>query len=116
MPKISAVEDVWFGSRNRKAPSAARGRECVGGRGCVCAHDHALAIRPLVGGGEAYRTHLLLAFFIWPSTKHSFRDGALFLIITQTLPTFGRSLRFSMHYTKASTLCVFIVVTYLSHS
>ena len=44
------------------------------------------------GGGE--RTHLLLALVIWPLTMYPFRHGAPFLLLTEKLPTFGRSLRF----------------------
>ena len=42
------------------------------------------------GGGG---THLLLALVIWPSTTHPFRDGAPFLLLIETSPTIGRSLR-----------------------
>ena len=45
-----------------------------------------------VGGGG--RTHLLLALIIGPLTTHPFRDGAPFLLLLKTLPTFGRSVRF----------------------
>ena len=44
-----------------------------------------------LGGGG---THLLLALAIWPLTTHPFRDGAPFLLLIETPPTFGRSLRF----------------------
>ena len=43
------------------------------------------------GGG---RTHLLPVLATWPWTTHPFRDGASFLLLTETPPTFGRSLRF----------------------
>ena len=38
--------------------------------------------------------YLLLALVIWPLTTHLFRDGAPFLLLVETPPTFGRSLRF----------------------
>ena len=44
------------------------------------------------GGGGG--THLLLALVIRPLTTHPFRDGAPFLLLIGTPPTFGRSLRF----------------------
>ena len=40
------------------------------------------------------RTHLLLALAIRPLTTHPFRDGATFLPLTTTTPTFGRPVRF----------------------
>ena len=43
-----------------------------------------------VGGG---RTHLFLALVIWTLTTHLFRDGAPFLLLIETPPTIGRSLR-----------------------
>ena len=43
--------------------------------------------------GEGRRTRLLLALVIWPFTTHSFRDGAPFLLLLETPPTVGRSLR-----------------------
>ena len=49
--------------------------------------------RGLAVGGEASRTHLLLVFVIRPFTTHPFRDGAPFLLLVETPPTFGRSLR-----------------------
>ena len=36
---------------------------------------------------------MLLALVIWPSTTHSFRNEAPFLLLLETPPTFGRSLR-----------------------
>ena len=49
----------------------------------------------LARGGEVGRTHSLRALVIWPLTTHSFRDGAPFLLLTETPPKiFGRSLRF----------------------
>ena len=49
------------------------------------------AISGIAGGGG---THLLLALVIWPLTTHPFRDRALFLLVVETPPTIGRSLRF----------------------
>ena len=40
------------------------------------------------------RTHVLLALVIWPLTTHPFREGVPFLLLIETRPTFGRSLRF----------------------
>ena len=44
-------------------------------------------------------THLLLALVISPLTTHPFRDGAPFLLLVETPPTFRRSVRFfrSLH-------------------
>ena len=42
------------------------------------------------GGG----TLSLLALVIVPLTTHPFRDGAPFLLLVETPPTYGRSLRF----------------------
>ena len=39
-------------------------------------------------------THLLLDSVVWPLTTHPFRDGAPFLLLIETPPTFRRSLRF----------------------
>ena len=36
----------------------------------------------------------MLPLVIWPWTTHPFRDGAPFLLLTETSPTFGRSVRF----------------------
>ena len=44
-------------------------------------------------GGGGGRTHLLLALVILPLTTHLFRAGAPFLLLLETPPTFGRSLR-----------------------
>ena len=46
------------------------------------------------GGGRGGTHLLLLALVISPSTTHPFRDGAPFLLLIETPPTFGRSLRF----------------------
>ena len=48
-------------------------------------------------GGEG-RTRFLLALVILPLTTHPhpFRDGAPFLLLTETPPTLGRSLRLSL--------------------
>ena len=40
------------------------------------------------GGGEG-RTRLLLDLVLSPLTTHPFRDGAPFLLLTETPPTFG---------------------------
>ena len=48
--------------------------------------------RSCLGGGEG-RTHLFLAFVSQPLTTYPFRDGAPFLLLTETPPTFGRSFR-----------------------
>ena len=40
---------------------------------------------------EGRGTHVLLALVIVPLTMHPFRDGAPFLLLIETLPTFGRS-------------------------
>ena len=37
---------------------------------------------------------------MWPLTTHPFRDGAPFLLLVETPPTFGRSLRFCPYITK----------------
>ena len=39
-------------------------------------------------------THFLLALVICPFTTHPFRDGTPFLLLVETHPAFGRSLRF----------------------
>ena len=54
--------------------------------------------------GVARRSRLLPALVIWPLTAHLFRDGASFLLLIETPPTFGRSLRFSICYME--TLCL----------
>ena len=46
------------------------------------------------GGGEGGGTHVLLALVICPLTMHPFRDEAPFLLLIETPPTFGLSLRF----------------------
>ena len=46
------------------------------------------------GGGGGGRTHLLLASVISPLTTHPFRDGAPLLLLMETSPTVGGSLRF----------------------
>ena len=48
--------------------------------------------------GVARRSRLLPALVIWPLTAHLFRDGASFLLLIETPPTFGCSLRFSPPY------------------
>ena len=58
----------------------------------------------LARGGEVGRTHSLRALVIWPLTTHSFRDGAPFLLLTETPPTFGRSLRF--FHVLIETVCL----------
>ena len=52
-----------------------------------------------MGRGGGGRTHSLLALVIRPSTTHPFLDGAPFLLLVETFPTFGRSLRFFPHIT-----------------
>ena len=44
------------------------------------------------------RTHLLLALVIWPLTTHPFRDGAPFLLLRETPPTFGVCYASSVYY------------------
>ena len=46
------------------------------------------------GGGGDERTHLLLALVVSSLTTHPFRDGAPLLLLIETPPIFGRSLRF----------------------
>ena len=43
-----------------------------------------------MGGGGI---HLMLALVIRPLTTHPSRDGAPFLLLIETPPTFGRSIR-----------------------
>ena len=56
----------------------------------------AIKMKAIIGGGRGGggRTHLLLALFVWSLTTHLLRDGAPFLLLLETPPTFGRSLRF----------------------
>ena len=44
-------------------------------------------------GVAGEHTHLLLALAICPLTTHPFRDGTPLLLLIETPPTFGRSLR-----------------------
>ena len=48
------------------------------------------------GGGEGGGASSSVAYHvvIWPLATHPFRDGAPFLFLIETPPTFGRSLRF----------------------
>ena len=61
------------------------------------------------GGG---RTYLLLALVIWPLTKRPFRDGAPFLPLIETPPTFGRSLR-RFHVLHTLVLCLLVLSPFL---
>ena len=45
------------------------------------------------GGGGQGHTHLLVDLVTRPLTTHPFRDGAPFLLLIETPPTFGRSER-----------------------
>ena len=47
------------------------------------------------GARRGERIHLFLAFVIWPLTTQTFRDGAPFLLLVETPPTVGLSLRAS---------------------
>ena len=46
------------------------------------------------------RTHLLLTVVIWPLPTHPFRDGAPLLLLPETPPTVGLSIRFSLYYVR----------------
>ena len=50
------------------------------------------------------RTYLLLALVMWSLTTHPFRDGAPFLLLIETSPTFGAHYAFSVYYIE--TVCL----------
>ena len=52
------------------------------------------------------RTHSLLALLIRPLITHPFRDGAPFLLLIETPPTFGSSFRFFLHITHTNCLLI----------
>ena len=48
---------------------------------------------------------MLLALVVWPLTTHLFRDGAPFLLLVETPPTFGRSVRVFCILHRSFCLC-----------
>ena len=60
---------------------------------CLLISLEVLSVPGGAGGTGGGRTHLLLALVIGPLTTHPLRDGAPPLLLIETPPTLGRSLR-----------------------
>ena len=71
----------------------------------------------VAGGGGGGRTHSLLALVVWPLTTRPLRDGASFLLIIETPPTFRRSLRFfhTLHRNLLHILSPYCFAVYAHH-